>query len=701
MRAISRLSVPTQLTVMTLIVAVIAISGWLTLFITARQQHANAVAVARQNATGDALLEAIRALQLERGLTHAALHASDPASDEQVAMIIAQRRKADERFAASELAGGDAAESGYRLRLERARQAAERSLAAVGRLRVLAARDIALPEAQRDQSLLQNWHRTVSATIADMNALWSVKSIESGRLYPEIARLNRIKHLATEIREIAGVDRAVFEKALIEGARLKPAEIEKASATRVRLETLWAVMLNLTEAVPGRFESAISAAQARVFFGYFDMREMLVSAARSGSPYPMDRAAFRRQSDEALGAIFELSRAAMETANDAVASTEEATERRMLLALALLAFCLATASAIIFFISAGVGRPISRMTAALTALAEGAPVSLAGVRHSSREIAAMAGAIDIFRRRSAEHAELSAAEVRNKAETDARQRRIEKAIEAFEKATQATLQEISAASGQFGQTAGMLEETVGETDAVIAEVGQTAQLAADNMQSSAATVTQLSSSIEEIALKMAQNERLIDGASQRAIDADGQSRTLGDAMARISEIVTMVAQIAQQTNLLALNATIEAARAGESGRGFAVVAAEVKGLASQTSTATGDIGSQIESIRAAARGTIATVAEIRAAIDALSGAGSIIAAAVQEQNISASEISRTVQETSSHADGVLRRMEALQAAAGRTRSAAGEARAASTALLSGSEQLRRAIDLFLGDVRAA
>lgn len=71
---------------------------------------------------------------------------------------------------------------------------------------------------------------------------------------------------------------------------------------------------------------------------------------------------------------------------------------------------------------------------------------------------------------------------------------------------------------------------------------------------------------------------------------------LGQRSGAITEIVSVIAEIADRTNLLALNAAIEAARAGEAGRGFSIVADEIRQLAENTSKATKQISQVIHDI---------------------------------------------------------------------------------------------------------
>ncbi len=85
---------------------------------------------------------------------------------------------------------------------------------------------------------------------------------------------------------------------------------------------------------------------------------------------------------------------------------------------------------------------------------------------------------------------------------------------------------------------------------------------------------------------------------------------LGEDVKQISQILSLISDIADQTNLLALNAAIEAARAWDAGRWFAVVADEVRKLAEKTNNATKDVAQVVQTIIKATNKNIQETREV-------------------------------------------------------------------------------------------
>jgi methyl-accepting chemotaxis protein len=281
---------------------------------------------------------------------------------------------------------------------------------------------------------------------------------------------------------------------------------------------------------------------------------------------------------------------------------------------------------------------------------------------------------------------------------------------------------LAQSSAQLSETAGEMAGDAADTTSKAAGVAGAAEEMTTTMKGLSTTADEMSTTVRAVALAVEQMtavtgevatnaERsavVAQQASHLAQQGDQTIEQLGVAATEIGKVVGVIQDIADQTNLLALNATIEASRAGAAGKGFAVVATEVKELARQTATATGDIRSRVEGIQQSAKWSINLLKQIGEVIEQVNGASRIIASAAEEQNITTRDISgnltraatgagataSAVNESASASQEIARNVVGVNQAARRSADGSTKTRVASNELLHLSGQLRDIVSQF-------
>jgi methyl-accepting chemotaxis protein len=163
------------------------------------------------------------------------------------------------------------------------------------------------------------------------------------------------------------------------------------------------------------------------------------------------------------------------------------------------------------------------------------------------------------------------------------------------------------------------------------EVSKSAAYQSSATTSSAAAVTEISHSVEDISSRiaaarvaatqaydlsksgsqaLASATREVSEVVRLARDTELRIGQLDQLMQNVTNMSQIIREIAAQTNLLALNAAIEAARAGDQGRGFAVVADEVRTLAIRSQGSAADIANNVTQVQETMRNLLVSMNQV-------------------------------------------------------------------------------------------
>jgi methyl-accepting chemotaxis protein len=219
-----------------------------------------------------------------------------------------------------------------------------------------------------------------------------------------------------------------------------------------------------------------------------------------------------------------------------------------------------------------------------------------------------------------------------------------------------TVEQLTAIVAKVKAATAQVENAANEINSGTEDLSKRTEQAASSLEETAASTEEMASTVKQNAENAKNASQLADTANRAASkggevveQAVGAMGRIEASAQKITDIISVIDEIAFQTNLLALNASVEAARAGEAGKGFAVVAQEVRQLAQRSAQAASDIKILIQDSNGQVKDGVQLVnragealAEIVGSIGRVTGIVQEISSASQEQATGVQEINSSI-----------------------------------------------------------
>jgi methyl-accepting chemotaxis protein len=346
-----------------------------------------------------------------------------------------------------------------------------------------------------------------------------------------------------------------------------------------------------------------------------------------------------------------------------------------------------------------VGR-LTLLSAAMRRIAEGelvTPVPVGG----QDEIAGMAQALLVFRQAISDVTSARQQEADRGRKSESRRQQFELATQNFESTVNDVVQALDTASKSMDECAQVMTQAARHNQTQTAATVATSAEAEVNVSNLAMASEEIAQSVEHISNQARASADIARHATHEAEAVISEVEQLATSIGEISTVSTLIRDVAAQTNLLALNATIEAARAGYAGRGFAVVAQEVKSLATQTESATGQITRQISGIEATTSRVVEAMRTIAGTIAQLDENSTGISVAVQQQDAVSKEIARNANAAAERTREVSVNLSHVSDSAAKAGELANAVSSAGAGFAERANVLRAEVERFLAQVRIA